>query len=153
MNDTGCLARSSNVFGLELYRRLKARAGNLVLSPASITTVLAMAWGGARGTTADRMREVLHFDGPPSSVMQAWGRLVAELRDADQPVVFRIANRLFGDQVCHFEPAFVDAMQAAYGAVLEPLDFKDDPEAARVRINDWVLEETKQRIRDLVPPV
>jgi len=43
------LARSSNTFGFDLYGRLRREPGNLVISPASITTALAMTWGGAGG--------------------------------------------------------------------------------------------------------
>src|SRR5262245_19331831 len=52
---TARFARSSNAFGVDVYARLKAQPGNLALSPASLTTALAMTWGGARGATADQM--------------------------------------------------------------------------------------------------
>ena len=50
------LARSSNAFGFDLYQRLRQQPGNLMISPASITTALAMTWGGAEGATAAQMR-------------------------------------------------------------------------------------------------
>src|SRR5262245_43548802 len=42
------LATASNAFGFDLYARLRAQPGNLVLSPASISTALAMTLAGAR---------------------------------------------------------------------------------------------------------
>jgi len=59
--DMTSFARSSNAFGLDLWRRLPA-SGNQVFSPASIATALAMTWGGAQGETAAelaRVRELL----------------------------------------------------------------------------------------------
>ena len=126
--------------------------GNLVVSPASVTTALAMAWGGARGKTSEEMQAVLRFDRPAAETMQVAGRLSAALTDPKRPVTFRIANRLFGEQSYRFEPAYLDATKTAYGAALEPLDFKRAPDQARDRINGWVEQQTERRIRDLVPP-
>jgi serine protease inhibitor len=145
------LATSSNAFGLDIYARLKATPGNLAFSPASLTTGLAMAWGGARGETASRMQEVMHLTGAPAAVMRASGRLTASLVDRSPPIVFRIANRLFGDDRLRLEPVYLEATRSAYGAALEPLAFRSAPEQARRRINGWVEEQTEKRIRDLVP--
>lgn len=49
------LATASNTFAFELWRKA-APAGNAALSPASITTALAMTWGGAKGGTSDEMK-------------------------------------------------------------------------------------------------
>ena len=38
-----------------------------------------------------------------------------------------------------------------YSAPMSFLDFERGPEAARREINTWVAEQTKQRIRDLIP--
>ena len=148
---TSGLVRSSNAFGLDLYQRLKSNPGNLVFSPASVTTGLAMAWAGAKGATAAEMARVLHFDGTPDEVLKASGQLAAELSDPGQPIVFRIANRLFAERTSRLEPGFIQATNAAYGAALEPVDFEGAPEASRERINGWVEQQTEKRIRDLVP--
>jgi serpin B len=146
------LARSSNAFAFDLYRGLGPGAGNRVVSPASVSTAMAMAWGGARGETAAQMQRVLRLEGSPETVMTASGRLAASLQDPSRPIVFRIANRLFGEKTYRFEPAYLDATRAAFGAGLEPVDFKRAAEPARVHINTWVEEKTEKRIRDLVPP-
>jgi serpin B len=111
-----------------------------------------MAWGGAKGETAAEMQRVLRFPGTPTQMMQASGALTAALRDPKAPVVFRIANRLFGERTYPFEPAFLEATKAAYGAPLEPVDFQGATEAARARINGWVEEQTEKRIANLIPP-
>jgi serpin B len=145
------LARSSNAFGFDLYRRLGPGGGNRAFSPASVSTALAMAWPGARGGTAEQMQRVLHFEATPDAVMQASGRLATSLQDPSRPVVFRIANGLFGEKTTEFVPAYLDATRAAFGAGLEPVDFKRAAEKARLLINGWVEEKTEKRIRDLVP--
>ena len=146
------LARSNNAFAFDLYRGLGPGPGNRAVSPASITTALAMAWGGARGETAAQMQRVLRFEGPQGEVLRASGQLAATLQDPSRPIVFRIANRLFGEKTYAFEPAYLAATKAAFGGALEPVDFKHAAEAARILVNGWVEEKTEKRIRDLVPP-
>jgi serpin B len=150
--DARRLAQGSNAFGFDLYARLRATRGNLVVSPASVSTALTMTWGGARGATAEQMARVMHLEGTPAAVLPASGRLAAMLQDPARPLVFRIANRLFGEKSAAFESAYLQATKAAFGAGLEPVDFKGAPEKARVFINGWVEEQTEKRIRDLIPP-
>ncbi len=146
------LAAASNAFGLELWSRLRSTPGNLTISPASIQAALAMTWGGARGETAAEMKRVLRLDVDPGAAMAGWGQLAAALQDPKRPFKLRIANRLFGEQSYRFEPAYLEQTRAAYGAPLEPLDFKHAAEPARAHINKWIEEQTEQRIKDLLPP-
>lgn len=150
--EQAALAKSSNAFGFDLYRRVATGAtGNLALSPASLTTGLALAWGGAKGETAARMQAVMHFERPAAEVVPATGRLGVALQDPREPVTLRLANRVFGERTTPFEPAYLERLRASHGAALEALDFKQASSAARVRINTWVEQQTERRIRDLLP--
>ena len=144
-------AHDSNLFGFDLYQRVRTQKGNVVVSPASITTALTMAWAGAKGDTADQMRKVLHLEGTPQEVLQSAGKLSSALQEPTRPIKFRIANRLFGEKTYKFESPFLDATKAAFGAPLDAVDFIKSPEPTRVRINGWVEEQTEKRIKDLIP--
>jgi serpin B len=148
----GKLAQSSNAFGFDLYQRLRQKPGNLVISPASITTALAMTWGGAEGETAAQMRKVLHLAGTADEVMATSGELARSLQEPSRPVVFHIANQLFCEDTYKLVPAFVEKTRVSFGAPVELLDFKKSPERARVHINQWVAGKTAHRIKDLIPP-
>lgn len=145
------LAQSSNELGFDLYRRLCRNSGNLVISPASLSIALTMTWGGARGETAAQMRQVLHLEGSDDEVMAASGRLLRSLQDPSRPFVLRIANRLFGEATYGLVPAFVELTRETFDAPIELLDFKGEPEASRLHINQWVEDRTERRIQDLVP--
>ena len=151
-NDVAKLAQSSNAFGFDLYQRLREKPGNLVVSPASVTTALTMPWGGARGETAAQMRTALHLEGAADEVMATSGQLSRSLQDPSRPIVFRIANQLFAEKTYEFVLAYVEKTRAAFGAPVELLDFKKAPEPARARINRWVEGKTERRIKDLIPP-
>ena len=45
---------------------------------------------------------------------------------------------------------FGDVLSRDYGGAAEELDFKNAPEEARRRINDWVSDRTKGRIKGLI---
>ena len=143
-------AKCSNAFGLDLHRRLPSQ-GNLVFSPASIATALAMTWAGARGETAAEMKQTLRFEGTPDSVRLVSAQLIASLTKSAGSVVLRIANGLFGEQSFAFEPDFLAATQEAFGSSIDRLDFKGAPDAARAVINSWAEAHTEKRIRAVVP--
>jgi serpin B len=144
-------ARGSNAFALDLYARLRATPGNLALSPASISSALAMTWGGAKGDTAAQMQKTLHFTGDQATVVTGWGSLTRALSEPSRPLKLAIANRLFGEKTYKFEQPFLDRTKAAFDAPLEALDFKGAYEPSRVHINAWVEEQTQKRIKDLLP--
>lgn len=154
MNDqeaAAALARSSNAFGLDLYQRLRQTPGNLVVSPASITTALTMPWSGARGETEAQMRSVLHLEGTADEVITTSGQLSRALQDPARPIVFSIANQLFAEKTYKLVPAYVEKTRAAFGAPVESLDFKRAPNPSRIKINRWVESKTERRIKDLIP--
>jgi serpin B len=166
--DTSTVAGSINAFGLDLHRRLAAGGGNVVTSPWSIETALAMTYAGAGGKTKEEMAKVLHFAGSDDAVHQGFADLAADLaalqeKSAEQvkqakerggpstPLELHAANRLFGQQGYPFEKPFLDLVDKIYRAPLELVDFEKSAEKQRVRINTWVEEQTKERIKDLIP--
>ncbi len=143
------IARASNTFGFELWRR--CAAGNFVMSPTSIATTLAMVWTGARGKTAKQMEKALHLDDDADTVARQWGELADELRRS-RGITVAIANRLFGHSGYAFEAEFQQRLATAFGAPMETLDFVGAAPAARERINGWVAEQTQGKIQHLLSP-
>jgi serine protease inhibitor len=64
----------------------------------------------------------------------------------------RIANALWGEKSYAFKQSYFDALNKHYhtGGYF-PVDFKNDFEGARKRINAWVEEQTKNRIQNMLP--
>jgi len=144
------LASASNAFGFDLFGQLRAAPGNLVFSPASVTLGLVVPWSGAHGDTAAAFAKALHLDGDPVDLLPAWGQLLSTLQQPDRVARVRVANRLYGDKGVAFEAPYLEAVNAAFDAGLEPVDFKGAPEAARADINAWVSDRTEKRIPDLL---
>ena len=145
-------ARSGNEFALALYEQLAdAESGkNLFFSPTSISTALAMAYGGAKGATATEMRKALHFELDGARLHAAMGTLARSLTARTEGYELALANALWGQKGYPFLESFLDLNQKYYGARLEELDFQTAHEEARVTINRWVEQQTNDRIKDLL---
>lgn len=146
------LTTASNAFAVDLWKTQRATAGNLAMSPTSITAALVMTWGGAQGKTAAQMRKALHLQGNEATVFTGWRGLSTSLQDPTRKLKLRMANRLFGEQTFGFEQPFLDKTAASFGAPLEKVDFVGKTDAQRLRINDWVATQTESRIKDLIAP-
>ena len=69
-----------------------------------------------------------------------------------EPITLTIANRLFGQRGYDFRPAYLDLLTKTLGSPLEALDFISDSGGATKHINGWIAKQTRERIRDLIPP-
>ncbi len=156
-------AASMREFGIDMYEILAQDSGdgNLVFSPASIVTALAMTYAGAQGVTAEEMAATLHFTLEGDALHQAFNSLDSALESRswegkdpdgkDQGVLVKTANSLWGQQDTVFEQIFLDTLAANYGAGMRLVDYKTAAEEARQAINDWVAGETEDKITDLIP--
>jgi serpin B len=137
-------------FGLDLYGKLRHEKGSLIISPASISLAFAMTWAGARGQTAVEMAQVLKFSGTQEEVAESAGKVLAWLNDPARSITLRVANRLFVQQDYPLLPTFLQLTRDRFQAPAQPVDFFAS-EIARKTINDWVEQQTEQRIPELIP--
>jgi serpin B len=154
--DLPALVEGDTGFGLALYQVLRQEEGNLFYSPFSISLALAMAYAGARGQTEQEMAQALRFTLPQDRLHPAFNALLLDLdRRAeeadDEAFQMSIANSIWGQQDYAFLQEYLDVLARNYGAGMRLVDFMNAPEEARVAINDWVSEETEERIQDLIP--
>lgn len=147
------VARAVNAFAVDLYGRLRTQqAGNLFCSPQSIATALAMTSLGARGETAAEMARTLHLSISQAELPAAYATFLGTLRAKGQPWELSIANRLWGDRSATFLPLFLDGLRRGFDTDLGRVDFTSQPDAARAEVNQWVARQTRDKIRDLLPP-
>jgi serine protease inhibitor len=96
--DLETLVQGNNQFAFDLYARLDQKEGNIVFSPYSISTALAMAYGGARGDTAAEMAKTLHFDLGQERLHPVFRELASSLQkdEKGRPYDLYVANSLWG---------------------------------------------------------
>jgi len=153
------LVEGNSAFAFELYQALKGEEGNLFCSPYSISLALAMTYAGARGETAQQMADTLQFLLAQERLHPVFNWLDAELARRGEGAQgkdgegFRlnIVNAIWGQKDYSFLSTFLDVLTENYGAGLRILDFITETEKSRVTINEWVSNQTEERIEDLIP--
>ena len=150
--DRAAVVEGNNAFAIDLYGQLRTQSGNLFFSPESISTDLAMTYAGARGDTAAEMAKTLHFTLPPQRLHPAMGGLLGDLNAPHDGYKLRVANALWAQQGYTFLDDFLKLTNSDYGAGFKQVDFKDATEAARLKINQWVEQQTDNKIKDLLQP-
>jgi serpin B len=158
-SDLTSLVDGNTAFAFTLYQALRNKDGNLFYSPYSISEALAMTYGGARGTTEKQMADTLHFLLAQNQLHPAFNKLDLELAKRGQGAQgkdgkgFRlnVVNAIWGQKDYAFVSSYLDLLAQNYGAGLRVLDFKNSAEPSRLTINQWVSDQTEQKIKDLLP--
>jgi len=151
--DKASVVQGNTEFALSLYAQLHSQQGNLFFSPLSLSTALAMTYGGARGQTAEQMATVLHFPVEQQQLPPVFATLSKDLHaDSETPgYQLHVANALWGQKGYRFRQDFLSTTKTYYGAGLNEVDFQTAAEETRKTINAWVEQQTKDKIKDLIP--
>jgi serpin B len=146
---------SVNAFSADLYAQLRTTSGNLVVSPYSVSMALNMTALGAEGTTLEEMQKVLHVPAG-SKLAPAFGEVadavVTPPKGAKHRPELSVANSLWIQKGRPWKKEFLAAARGDFHAGVFEANFAREPEVERGRINKWVEKETRERIKDLVPP-
>jgi serine protease inhibitor len=160
--------KATNELAVDLHLQLATGNENLCVSPFSVESALAMTFAGADDDTRKEMARVLHFSSDASAVAASFASLQHSLEEMSaktvelvkkskefggpsEPITLNIANRLFAQRDYDFRRDYLSLVKHNYGAAFEPIDFTANPAAAAEHINKWVADETRDKIRDLIP--
>jgi serpin B len=160
--DLAELVRGNSAFAAALYQELRGREGNLFFSPYSISLAMAMLSGGAGGSTETQMADALHFTLPQERLHPAFNALdqliAAYAKTAQDPETqddrgfqLDVANSIWGQDGFPFLDSYLDLLARNYGAGMHLTDFANQPDASRRMINDWIAQQTRDKIMDMIP--
>ncbi|NXQ23570.1 SPB4 protein, partial [Alaudala cheleensis] len=163
-----CSLSAANArFCLDFFRELskRKRNENIFFSPLSLSAAFGMVVLGARGSTLEQIEKVQLCIGKlkpttkhlfsclkceeDEGVHSQFQALLAEVSEPGPGCCLTIANRLFGEITYPFFQQYLDSTKKFYRAELEPVNFKYTEEEVRDKINFWVENETKGKIKDL----
>lgn len=154
------LGNDNNDFGFAFYEQIMQDEGNIIFSPLSLSLALSMALAGAETSTEQGMLQALQFSFPEEDVHSVINALLLYLEFSEEyrfgdsegsNFQLNIANSTWGQSGFEFKQAFLDTLAQNYGAGIHKVDFISEPEFARIAINEWVEEETEEKITDLIP--
>jgi serpin B len=151
--DMQVISDANTKFALDLYAKLatdEANAGkNLFFSPYSVHAALALATTGAKANTRDQMVKALHLPADEAKVLAAGdlGRFYGHPR---KDYELAVANALWGQKGFPWRAEWLAAPNERFGAGFREADFSNNPDGERDRINKWVEEQTRERIKELL---
>ncbi len=138
---------ASNQFGIKLFSEVaKEEDGNMMLSPLSASAALTMLLNGTATDTYDQIRDMLGYDAGMTidEINEAYKSIVSQLLVADNEVSLALANAVFYKSGFQVKPPFLAAMNEAFDAHIEGLDFTLPSSVDR--INKWAADNTNNKI-------
>jgi serpin B len=154
------LADANTAFVLSFFDQIKEEDENIIFSPFSLSLALSMAMAGAEDVTKSEMINALQLTQSEEEVHSAYNALLLAIEASQEETQgesegtefqLNIANSIWGQAGYDFQEKYLDTLALNYGAGVYNVDYINNPEAARMAINDWVEEETQKKIQDLIP--
>ena len=125
------------------------RERNILISPLSISTALAMTYQGAGTTTKEAMAGVLGYTGiEDAKLKESYQNLIPYLNGLDDKVELNISNSLWVREGEELKEDFLTANKDSFKASVTPLDF--NKANAPDQINQWVSEATNKKIDKII---
>jgi serpin B len=144
-------AAAFNRFGHELYDCETANEkGNVVISPMSIGTTMAMATTGACRATRRQLLSALHLDeipDPQASVVTLVDLLTR--RDGRDGIELSLGHAMWAANFAKFNEPFLSSLSRSYRAPLYRADLAGDPATSQAAADRWIAAQTRDRIRHL----
>ncbi len=143
------MAGGVNSFGLDVFNNLDLSKPNLIFSPASVYTSLAMVYAGAQNLTLQQMSDVLNTGNNPD-YFAGMKALQARIK-SEGPVISTLSNSLWIQDKYPFSDDYFLLVKNYFAKEsLHHTDFINRSEQARKEINNWAFEKTNKKINGLI---
>lgn len=129
---------------------MRSKPGNVLISPLSVATSLALLSQAAGGRTFDELRDGLHLSGSDkASVANNFYNFDTQLQKNLGDAQFSMVNQIYVQQGRELNKTFKDVATSKFRSGVETLNFGDRVNSANT-INHFVAEQTHGKIKDLV---
>jgi len=135
----------NNKFSFELFKDVFTKESNSFISPYSISSALAMTYGGAKNNTEKQMADVLNFKRGQIKTHEGFSNLNTYFKQykSDTSSTLSIANAIWKDVNWHFKLDYLELTKNYYETSIYPLETVKE-------INSWVSKETRNKIPEIV---
>ncbi|MDY0386482.1 MAG: serpin family protein, partial [Methanolobus sp.] len=143
-------ATANNAFAFDMYSMIKSNDENVLFSPYSIFTAMAICYDGAEGSTKEQIANVFYY--PLSKpVLEGSSKEMIDIINSDKDEYeLKSANALWIREDYTLNEQYASNAENYYDGVITPLDFTGQAEDSRLLINAWVEEKTNDKIKDLL---
>lgn len=148
--------QGNNQFALELFYRIKNQPGNVIVSPLSVTSSMAMAYAASFGATLTQMQGVFHYLSQNENLYDVFAWINKHFSkswyEGPNETRLYLVNSLWVQRDIKILPSYSDIISKYFKQNFRQADFMRNPEAARLNINSWMKEKTLGRISDIAQP-
>ena len=143
-NQSMAVAAANNQFAFEFYNQLD-KDQNMFFSPYSISSAFGMVYEGAKGQTAEELKQVFHF---PDDNKAGYSEMFNAL-NGNGAYTLEVANALWVQKDFSLLDSYQNTIKIDYHGTATNLDFANT-EASRQTINSWVEQHTSNKIQNLI---
>lgn len=135
-------------FGINLFKQVnQLELGNTVISPYSITMLLALLQQGAKETTLEQITAALQLSSNKSA--EIYGRITEDVEKRSSRNILKVANNIFVADSFNINSGFQRIAISNFKSDVKPLSFVR-PELAAQIINSWIASKTDNKIEKLL---
>lgn len=139
------------MFATELFQTLATdrQSENVIISPVSVQLALGLAYYGAEGRTATELQKTLHASAKESKdgLAESYHNLLHSY--IKSKTVLEIANKIYTRENLKVAPHFREVAEKYFDSEVEGLNFDNESQAVQ-RINNWVKDQTQNKIEHVV---
>ena len=146
---------ANNDFAMDLYGQIRSNSAgeNIFFSSFSVSSALAMVYAGAKGNTKTEMGYVLKFGHVRDRrINRGFRRLFKAFNDPTNKYTLNVANAFFGREGYPFLQRYLNVVSRSYFALLKNVDFRENLGSTCKFINEWVADNTNQKIKKVLSP-
>ena len=138
----------NNAFAIKLFEKT-AKMQSTVISPVSVSYLMAMLANGANGQTKTDIMKALQLTDNDLDEMNALYRMMIQrCGSLDKETTLRIANYFAMNKDVELKDAYANNMKTIYNAGIESLDFTSPKTTAH--INNWCKKNTNGMIPSII---
>uniref|UniRef100_A0A0N5ATT1 SERPIN domain-containing protein n=1 Tax=Syphacia muris TaxID=451379 RepID=A0A0N5ATT1_9BILA len=138
-------------YSLNLLRQIGKPEESVVASPFSIAEAFGVVHLGAAGVTKSQIQNVFAQGCSEDEFINYLTYQLGSVNAANAEYSLSTANRVYYAEDLQLKDSFVSNVKSKFDGQLEPADFNAASATAQ-KINGWVEEQTKSKIKNLVDP-
>lgn len=149
------ISDANNQFSFDLYQRYVSEKGsneNIFFSPFGISSAMAMVYEGAKGQTAQEIANVFHFPADINQLRNGYRSVFNSIDSNSNDYALSTANALWVQTNYQLLSSYTDTIKNYYGGNIANLDFINNPTEAASTINQWVANQTNNKIKNILSP-
>lgn len=141
----------NNTFAVKLFEKT-AKMQSTVISPISVSYLMAMLANGANGQTKADIMKALQLEEKDLDEMNAlYKMMIQRYGNTGNGTTLNIANYFAMNKEVNLEDAYANKMKNIYNAGIESLDFTSSKTTAH--INNWCKKNTNGMIPSIIDKV